>query len=74
MPETSSSSKDSREDSINEDDSSEYVYHESEHESTDDQEEFPGQEEVMTKEQVAQMQEYLDCSHVLVNSNSAMLG
>ena len=74
VSETSSSSKDSHKDSINEDDSSEYVYHESEHESTDDQEEFPGQEEVMTKEQVAQMQEYLDCSHVLVNSNSAMLG
>ena len=58
----SSSSKDSSEDNINEDesDSSEYVYHESEHESTGDQEEFPGQEEVMTEEQAAQMQEYLD--------------
>ena len=58
----SSSSKDSSEDNINEDesDSSEYVYHESEYESTDDQEEFPGQEEVMTEEQAAQMQKYLD--------------
>ena len=30
------------------------------HDSTDDQEEFPGQEKVMTEEQAAQMQEYLD--------------
>ena len=44
MSKASSSSKDSSEDNINEDksDSSEYVYHESEYESTDDKEEFPG--------------------------------
>ena len=62
----SSSSKDSSEDNINEDesDSSEYVYHESEHESTDDKEEFSGQEEVMTEEQAAQMQKYLIRSRV----------
>ena len=62
----SSSSKDNSEDNINEDesDSSEYVYHESEYESTDDQEEFPGQEEVMTEEQAAQMQKYLIRSRV----------
>ena len=64
VSETSSSSKDSHKDSINEDDSSEYVYHESEHESTDDKEEFSGQEEVMTEEQAAQMQKYLIRSRV----------